>query len=152
MPYAPCAGSPVSVLSVADTTGVNPGNLTAAFTTGIANNPAIPISPTAISASTFCCSGSFSFLISGNVSRPEPANSTTGNAKFTGISSHFTLANGRSHPPTQCVRVHSASSVMLNRALIMEIINVPMTMLTRMMVAGPIAPISRSRLSPSLCS
>ena len=41
---------------------------------------------------------------------------------------------------------------MLNRALIIEIINAPMTMLTAMMVAGPTAPISRSRPRLSLCS
>jgi hypothetical protein len=35
MSYQPCAGSPVSVLSVKDTTGLNKGNLTAAFTTGV---------------------------------------------------------------------------------------------------------------------
>ena len=35
MVYAPCAGSPISVLSAADTTGVNKGNYTAAFTTGV---------------------------------------------------------------------------------------------------------------------
>lgn len=33
--YLPCAGSPVSVSSVADTTGVNQGQLTASFTTGV---------------------------------------------------------------------------------------------------------------------
>ena len=35
MTYLPCAGSPVSVPSAADTTGVNGGQLTAAFTTNI---------------------------------------------------------------------------------------------------------------------
>lgn len=35
MTLLPCAGSPISVLSAADQTGVNPGNYTAAFTTGI---------------------------------------------------------------------------------------------------------------------
>jgi hypothetical protein len=33
--YLPCAGSPVSVASSADRTGLNSGNLTAAFTTGV---------------------------------------------------------------------------------------------------------------------
>lgn len=33
--YVPCAGSPVSVASAADTTGVNKGQLTAGFTTGV---------------------------------------------------------------------------------------------------------------------
>ncbi len=33
--YIPCAGSPISVLSKADATGLNSGNLTAAFTQGI---------------------------------------------------------------------------------------------------------------------
>lgn len=33
--YVPCTGSPVSVLSAADTTGANKGNLTAAFTTNV---------------------------------------------------------------------------------------------------------------------
>ena len=56
-------------------------------------------------------------------------------------------------PPAQTAWLrHRASSVMLNRALIIEIINAPMTMLTAMIVAGPIAPIGRSRPSPSLCS
>lgn len=35
MAYLPCVGSPISVLSVADTTGVNTGNLTAAFTSNV---------------------------------------------------------------------------------------------------------------------
>lgn len=33
--YIPCAGSPISVLSAADKTGMNPGNLTAAFTQNV---------------------------------------------------------------------------------------------------------------------
>lgn len=33
--YIPCAGSPISVLSAADTTGINTGNLTAAFTVNV---------------------------------------------------------------------------------------------------------------------
>ena len=35
MTFRSCAGTPVTVLSAADTTGANKGNLTAAFTTGI---------------------------------------------------------------------------------------------------------------------
>lgn len=35
MPYLPCAGSPVSLPSAADTTGLNPGNWTTAFTTNV---------------------------------------------------------------------------------------------------------------------
>lgn len=35
MTFLPCAGSPVTVLSAADQTGANTGNLTAAFTTNI---------------------------------------------------------------------------------------------------------------------
>ena len=48
--------------------------------------------------------------------------------------------------------VQRASSVMLRRALMMETISAPMTRLTTMIVIGPIAPISRSRPIPSLCS
>lgn len=33
--YIPCAGSPLSVISAADTTGFNSGNLTAAFTVNV---------------------------------------------------------------------------------------------------------------------
>lgn len=33
--YVPCAGSPISVAAAADTTGVNSGNLTNAFTVGV---------------------------------------------------------------------------------------------------------------------
>lgn len=33
--YAPCAGSPVSVTAAADTTGLNAGNLTNAFTVNV---------------------------------------------------------------------------------------------------------------------
>jgi len=41
---------------------------------------------------------------------------------------------------------------MLSSALMIEMINVPITRLTTMMVIGPTAPIRRSRLMPSFCS
>ena len=47
---------------------------------------------------------------------------------------------------------HCASSVMLRSALMIDTIRVPMTILTTIIVAGPIAPIRRSRPTPSLCS
>ena len=47
---------------------------------------------------------------------------------------------------------HCASSVILSSALMIDTISVPMTTLTTIIVAGPIAPIRRSRLRPSLCS
>src|ERR1700744_371477 len=61
-------------------------------------------------------------------------------------------------PASKCARndmnrpVHCASSVMLSRALMIDTIRLPMTTLTTMIVTGPIAPIKRSRLKPSLCS
>src|SRR5262249_23992958 len=47
---------------------------------------------------------------------------------------------------------HSASSVMLSSAPMIDMIRAPITMLTRMMVAGPMAPIRRSRPTPRRCS
>ena len=46
----------------------------------------------------------------------------------------------------------SVRVVMLRSALMIEMIKAPMTTLTTMIVAGPTAPISRSRPMPSLCS
>src|SRR5215831_8495419 len=47
---------------------------------------------------------------------------------------------------------HNASSVMLKSAPMIDMIRAPITMLTTMIVAGPMAPIKRSRPTPRRCS
>ena len=62
---------------------------------------------------TFCWIGSFRRFTSGNVSTPEPANSTTGKTILSGMSSQPTLGNGRSQPPQKSVTATDETTKML---------------------------------------
>src|ERR1022692_4270220 len=87
--------------------------ITASFTTGIIKMPPTSTSASAHNTSTFCCMVSFSFFTSVSVMAPEPTNNTTGNATFSGTSSHLALGNGRSQPPQNSATATDETTKML---------------------------------------